>query len=133
MLATVSCRGRLCLGHNNSTEWNFDTVGRISGGGGGVGGADSDEDSDESDYQAVTGTTDRPSNMLQPRGSTSGGFDFPPELLTQTNASTAVHGSSPSAVAAAAAAIAGGAAAVVGGGAGGITPNALGTENYNIG
>ncbi|CAH8823820.1 unnamed protein product [Trichobilharzia szidati] len=101
---------------NNSTEWNFDTV-------------DSDEDSDESDYQAAA--TDRPGHM-QPRGSTSGGFDFPPELLTQTNATTAVPGgSSPSAAAAAAAAaIAGGAGAVVGGGA--VTPNALGTENYNI-
>lgn len=52
---------------NNSTEWNFDTVGRISRSGAPV---DSDEDSDE----------------CEPR------VDYPMELLTHTNASMPVIG-----------------------------------------
>ncbi|CAH8485852.1 unnamed protein product [Schistosoma guineensis] len=73
---------------NNSTEWNFDTVGRVSNSG-----VDSDDDSDENDYK-VTSYTDRSGSVLQPCNSSSG-FDFPSELLTQTNA-TAVIGSSAS-------------------------------------
>ncbi|CAH8491623.1 unnamed protein product [Schistosoma bovis] len=73
---------------NNSTEWNFDTVGRVSNSG-----VDSDDDSDENDYK-VTSYTDRSGSVLQPCNSSSG-FDFPSELLTQTNA-TAVIGSSSS-------------------------------------
>ncbi|CAH8462366.1 unnamed protein product [Heterobilharzia americana] len=104
---------------HNSTEWNFDTVGRISGGGGG--GVDSDDDSDESDYQAGSGV-DR-SGHIQSRGSSSG-FDFPQELLTHTNAATAVSGSSPSAAAAAAIA--------AGSDPGDVAPHILGTDNYSI-
>ncbi|CAI2725732.1 unnamed protein product [Schistosoma spindalis] len=70
---------------NNSTEWNFDTVGRVSNSG-----VDSDDDSDENDYK-VTSYTDRSGSVLQPCNSSSR-FDFPSELLTQTNA-TAVIGS----------------------------------------
>ncbi|VDO49840.1 unnamed protein product [Schistosoma margrebowiei] len=73
---------------NNSTEWNFDTVGRVSNSG-----VDSDDDSDENDYK-VTSYTDRSGSIPQPCNSSSG-FDFPSELLTQTNA-TAVIGSSAS-------------------------------------
>ncbi|CAH8468579.1 unnamed protein product [Schistosoma turkestanicum] len=77
---------------NNSTEWNFDTVGRVTNNTGGAG-LDSDEDSDENDYKmpAYTNTTDR---VLPSQSSnSSSGFDFPSELLTQTNA-TALIGSS---------------------------------------
>ncbi|KAK4474190.1 hypothetical protein MN116_002656 [Schistosoma mekongi] len=116
---------------NNSTEWNFDTVGRASGGSVGV---DSDDDSDENDYK-ITSCTDRPANIIQPCNSSSG-FDFPPEPLTQTNATALIGSSSSNQVAntlATAAAVASSVPTDLGGVSPGSNTSHLDrTENYNI-